>query len=87
MKVTKKRKLFLCALQVRQKLRECCTRLIQDIPNIRIGLVAHGDYCDAKSSYVLRMIDLTSDVQALVDFASSVPSTGGGDAPEVRGNN
>ena len=69
--------------QVRSKLRECCTRLIQDIPNIRIGVIAHGDYCDAKSSYVIRMVDLTSDVQALLDFVDNVPKTSGGDCPEV----
>ena len=49
---------------------------------MRIGIIAHGDYCDY-SKYVLRYVDLTSDVQSLVDFADGVPSTHGGDAPEV----
>ena len=44
--------------------------------------MAHGDYCDY-TNYVTRSVDLTSDVDALVDFVSDVPSTGGGDAPEV----
>jgi hypothetical protein len=69
--------------QVRAKLKDCCTRLIQDIPNIRIGIIAHGDYCDAESTYVIRMLDLTSDTQVLVDFAVNVPRTGGGDCEEV----
>lgn len=44
--------------------------------------MAHGDYCDY-STYVTRYTDLTTDVDTLVDFADNVPSTGGGDAPEV----
>lgn len=69
---------------MRTKLKDCCTRLTQDIPNIRIGVIAHGDYCDEQSSYVIKMLDLTSDTQALVDFVTTVPSTGGGDVEEVR---
>ncbi|KAK7116338.1 uncharacterized protein [Littorina saxatilis] len=71
-----------CLVEVRTKLRECCTRLIQDISNIRIGIIAHGDYCDAQNTYVVRSLDLTSDVQAIADFVDNVPKTGGGDSPE-----
>ena len=67
---------------MRKNLRETCQKLIKDIPNIRIGIIAHGDYCD-HSNYVIKIQDLTSDVQQLVDFAKNSPSTGGGDAPEV----
>ncbi|XP_052101650.1 uncharacterized protein LOC127735506 [Mytilus californianus] len=66
---------------VRTKLKETCQRLVRDIPNIKIGIMAHGDYCDY-NNYVIKIQDLTSDVQQLVDFASSTPSTGGGDSPE-----
>ncbi|RUS91754.1 hypothetical protein EGW08_000462 [Elysia chlorotica] len=68
--------------EVRQKLRQCCTRLVQDIPNIRISIIAQGDYCDSQDQYAVRTLDLTSDVQRLVDFANNVPSTSGGDSPE-----
>ncbi|XP_061173269.1 uncharacterized protein LOC133182435 [Saccostrea echinata] len=67
--------------KVRENLQETCRRLLQDIPNIRVGLIAHGDYCD-QNTYVIRQLDLTSDVQQLVDFANNTPSTGGGDTPE-----
>lgn len=66
---------------VRTKLKETCQRLLRDIPNIKIGIMAHGDYFDY-DNYVIKIQDLTSDVQQLVDFASSTPSTSGGDAPE-----
>lgn len=49
---------------------------------MRIGIMAVGDYCDY-TTYVVRYMDLTTDVEALVDFAKNVPATGGGDAPEV----
>ena len=50
---------------------------------MRIAIMAHGDYCDY-DNYVERHVDLTSDVDVLVDFAENVPKTGGGDSPEVR---
>ncbi|XP_033749926.1 uncharacterized protein LOC117334421 [Pecten maximus] len=66
---------------VRQNIKDTCTRLIRDIPRIRIGIMAHGDYCD-QGIYVIKSIDLTSDVDLLVNFATDTPSTGGGDTPE-----
>ncbi|KAK3096867.1 hypothetical protein FSP39_004148 [Pinctada imbricata] len=69
-------------VSVRTNLKETCRRLVRDIRNIRIGIMAHGDYCDSLSSYTIRHIDLTSDVDQLVDFAENTPSTCGGDTPE-----
>ena len=67
---------------MRQKIKETTTRLLRDIPGIRIGVMAQGDYCDY-SKYVVRVKDLTSDVDELVQFVNDVPETGGGDSPEV----
>ncbi len=58
-------------------------KLLADIPNIRVGIIAHGDYCD-QDTYVMKVQDLTSDVDKLVKFARNTPSTGGGDMPEVK---
>ncbi|XP_072029279.1 uncharacterized protein [Amphiura filiformis] len=63
--------------EVRSRLRETVTRLLRDIPNIRIGIIAHGDYCDQHSSYVIRHADITSNVDQLVDFVDNVPRSGG----------
>ncbi|VDI75052.1 Hypothetical predicted protein [Mytilus galloprovincialis] len=68
-------------MKVRTNLKETCHRLLRDIPNIRIGIIAHGDFCD-NHNYVIKIQDLTSDVQKLVDFAAGTPATGGGDTPE-----
>ncbi|CAH1788714.1 unnamed protein product [Owenia fusiformis] len=74
--------MYSCLTQVRAKVRESVTRLLHDIPNIRIGIIAMGDYCDQESSYVIKMEDLTQDSDLLVNFVKDVPSSGGGDSPE-----
>lgn len=68
--------------EIREKLRDLIQRLQADIPCIRLAVMAHGDYCDAASSYVTKFLDLTTDVVSLCDFVSTVGRTGGGDAPE-----
>ena len=57
-------------------------QLIDRVPRIRVGIIAHGDYCDY-STYVLRSLDLTSDAESLSEFVKNVPQTSGGDCPEV----
>jgi hypothetical protein len=74
--------MYPCLTQVRRKIRNTVTRLIDEIPGIRIGIIAHGDYCDEGSSYVIQMLDLSSDVKAICNFVENVGQTGGGDAPE-----
>jgi len=67
--------------QVRSKLESTVRFLLAQIPNIRIGIIAHGDYIDGKNA--LSKIDLTSDVNALVKFVQSAPDTSGGDSDEL----
>jgi hypothetical protein len=58
---------------------------MKDIPNIRIGIIAHGDYCDDLTSNTISKIDFSdkSGVDKIVNFVKTVGSTGGGDAPEA----
>lgn len=70
------------SVQVRENLRDLVDRLINDIPNIRVGLIAQGDYCDY-NNYVVRTHELSNDAASLKSFAMEVPVTGGGDSPEV----
>ncbi|MFO0758476.1 MAG: vWA domain-containing protein [Byssovorax sp.] len=74
--------MYPCLTQVRKKLKSTVTRLTKEIPGIRIGIIAHGDYCDAKSTYVTKALDLTDDVEKICRFVERVEPTGGGDAPE-----
>lgn len=74
--------MYPCLTQVRRNVKNTVTRLSEEIPGIRIGIIAHGDYCDAGTTYVTRHLDLTSDVGSICRFVEQVPQTGGGDAPE-----
>ncbi|NTX12135.1 VWA domain-containing protein [Myxococcus sp. CA056] len=74
--------MYPCLAQVRKKLHGTVSRLMKEIPGIRIGVIAHGDYCDARSTYVTKILDLTDDAKAVVRFVDKVGQTGGGDAPE-----
>lgn len=53
---------------------------------LRVGVVAHGDYCDKATSYVIKflpLLDLTPANEAKITaFIEGVGATGGGDAPE-----
>jgi hypothetical protein len=74
--------MYPCLTQVRRKIKSTVTRLAEEIPGIRIGVIAHGDYCDAGSTYVTEKLDLSADVEAICRFVETVGPTGGGDAPE-----
>ena len=68
--------------EVRGQLREIVKDLKRDIPGIRIAIFAHGDYCDAESSYVTKFVNFTNNVDVLCSFVRDVGPTYGGDAPE-----
>src|SRR5574343_51712 len=68
--------------QVRRNVSKLVDRLFKDVTDIRIGIIAHGDYCDERNSYVTKMLDLTTDVDKIVHFVNNVGATGGGDADE-----
>jgi len=76
-----------CLGEVRKKVSETVTRLMKDIPNIRIGIIAHGDYCDDASSGMecLSKLDFADSkkVNEICHFVNNVKATGGGDAPEA----
>jgi hypothetical protein len=74
--------MYPCLTQVRRKLNNTIARLLNEIPGIRIGIIAHGDYCDAGSTYVTKHFDLSGDVKQICNFVETVEATGGGDAPE-----
>jgi len=65
---------------VRKHLEETCEAMLQDIPGLKIGLIAHGDYCDGENKIV--SLSLTDNRAAIFDFIRNAPNTSGGDAPE-----
>lgn len=75
--------MFPCIMEVRKNIKNLVNRLFSDVPNIKIGIIAHGDYCDENKTYLIKSIDLTNDKSKLVDFVNSVENTYGGDYPEA----
>lgn len=65
---------------VKQKLRELVTNMKKDIPDLKIGIIAHGDYCDAPNHIL--SLDLTDDLDKIMSFIVNAPSVSGGDLPE-----
>ena len=68
--------------EIRGRVQDLIQRLQADIPAIRVAVMAHGDYCDAATSYVTKFLDLTTDAASLCDFVRNVGGTCGGDSPE-----
>ncbi len=74
--------MYPCLTQVRRNIKNTVNRLMKDIPNMRIGIIAHGDYCDAGSTYVTSKFEMSDNEDAICNFVQTVGQTGGGDAPE-----
>ena len=69
-----------CIADVRKHLEETCEQMFQDIPGLKIGLIAHGDWCDGDNK--IHSLPLTNDKAAIFNFIRNAPNTSGGDAPE-----
>lgn len=74
--------MYPCLAQLRQHVSDAVKRLFKQVPHLRIGIIAHGDYCDAGSTYVTKVFDLSSKEDEIVSFVKKVGPTGGGDSPE-----
>jgi hypothetical protein len=57
-------------------------RLFMDIPDLKIAVVAHGDYCDEEHFYVTQHVDFTNQLPTLATFVKNVGGTGDGDWEE-----
>lgn len=64
---------------VRKNLNETVRRLFKDIPNIGIGCISHGDYCDR---HVMIKLEPTKHISYIEEFVINAPNTGGGDSAE-----
>jgi hypothetical protein len=64
---------------VRKNLKDTIDKLFDEVEGIRIGILAHGDYCD---NVTVEKLDLTKNKDKLKEFIINNNNTGGGDAPE-----
>lgn len=74
--------MYPCLSQVRRNVEGLTTRLFRDVPGIKMGVIAHGDYCDRGITYVTKQYPLSSLQDPLCRFIKNVERTGGGDLPE-----
>jgi len=72
--------MYPCLAQVRRHVEDTTKRLFSQIPELRIGIITHGDYCDGPK--MLTDLNITNDEEKICKFIREVPSTWGGDAPE-----
>jgi len=69
-----------CIGNVRRHMEKTVEEMFQLIPDLRVGLIAHGDYCDGANCY--EVLPLTNDKKEVYKFIRNAKNTGGGDAPE-----
>ncbi len=74
--------MYPCLTQVRRTVEQTVGRLFRDIPDLRIAIIAHGDYCDANYYYVTKIFDFSKDAGNIRNFVMNVGQTDGGDRPE-----
>lgn len=68
--------------QVRREVEKLVTELFNSIKDIRIGVIVHGDYCDAGNPYTIRALEFTKDLETIREFIRTSDKTYGGDADE-----
>lgn len=70
-----------CIADVRRNIEKIANKLFDEIPGLRIGLVAHGDYCDDEK--LITKLDFTNNKDDIKKFINDAPNTFGGDYPEA----
>lgn len=71
---------------VRKEVADLIPRLFKDNDDLRLGIVAFGDYCDMDSAYVFgdayQCLHPTDNENDLIKFVNSTKNTSGGDGDE-----
>lgn len=75
--------MYPCISEVKRYISDISQKLFSEIPNLRIAVMAHGDYCDKNTRYLTKHIDFTNNVEEIKNFVVNVEGTYGGDYPEA----
>lgn len=71
---------------VKRHVQTTIPQMFENTPNLVMGVVAFGDYCDMKNAndfgLAYQRSNFTNNQQHLIDFVNKAKSTGGGDADE-----
>lgn len=68
--------------QVRTEVEKFVHTMFSEFSDLRLGIIAHGDYCDKDDPYTIRVMDLTRDKNKLCKFVKETQKTYGGDTDE-----
>lgn len=72
--------------QVKAHVKELVPKLMKANPNLKIGVVAFGDYCDMRSDTEFgkahQYLPLTDNQNKIINFITNAKSTSGGDSDE-----
>lgn len=72
--------------QVKNHVSGLVPQLLRDNPNMKIGVVAFGDYCDMISATnfgrAYQVLQPTNDEKEIISFVKKAQETGGGDGDE-----
>ncbi len=72
-----------CIRSVKEYVTELVPKLFAVNPNLKLGVVAFGDYCDMESQHefgkAYQVLDLTYDGHEIIEFISKAENTYGGE--------
>lgn len=72
--------------QVKNHVKELVPKLMKANPNLKIGVVAFGDYCDMESETefgkAYQCLPLTDNQDEIINFITNAKNTSGGDSDE-----
>lgn len=74
--------MYPCLTQVRREVENFIGGMFKEFKELRIGIIAHGDYCDKDNPYTIIYKELSRDAVELSKFVRNVDRTYGGDADE-----
>ena len=72
--------MYPCITEVRRKVKDALVQLFERIPDLRVGIITHGDYCDR--NLCITEVGFTNSLPILVRFVETAPNTNGGDSDE-----
>ncbi len=79
--------MFNAIQNVKSKLQILCTQLLGDLPDIQIGMIAHGDYlsCEynrSSNGYIMHKLDFSNELDHIGSFVKKLKVMNGRDRQE-----
>ncbi len=69
-----------CIAEVKRNVEKITEKLFNEIPNLKMGIISHGDYCDRDNC--ISILDINDNIDVINNFIKNAKHTSGGDYPE-----